>query len=85
MILLLRVKKEYFDQIKSGEKREEYREVKEYWRARIEGKTFDLIEIICGYGGERIYFPWNGYEIKTINHPLFDGIATDVYAIKLER
>ena len=58
-ILLLRVKKEYFDQIKEGTKKEEYREHTHYWKVRIEGKTFDLIEIVHGYGGERICFPYN--------------------------
>jgi ASC-1-like (ASCH) protein len=31
MNLFLHVRKEYFDQIKSGEKKEEYRLIKPYW------------------------------------------------------
>lgn len=34
-ILRLPVKTEYFNQIKAGNKTEEYREVKEYWRKRL--------------------------------------------------
>jgi hypothetical protein len=82
-ILILRVKKQYFDEIKEGTKIEEYREVKPYWKARIENKKFDFVEIVHGYGGERIRFPWNGYTIKTITHPIFGNIPTEVYAIKL--
>jgi hypothetical protein len=81
--LLLRVTKQYFDEIKNGIKKEEYREVKQYWRSRIEGKKFDLVEIVHGYGGERICFPWNGYIIKDIVHPQFGNMPTAVYAIKL--
>ena len=34
-VLKLTVKKEWFDLIKSGEKTEEYREIKEYWEFRL--------------------------------------------------
>lgn len=34
-ILHLTLKKQWFDMIKSGEKKEEYREVKEYWIIRL--------------------------------------------------
>ena len=34
-VLTLSVKKEWFDKIVSGEKKEEYREVKSYWVARL--------------------------------------------------
>ena len=36
-ILHLTVKKKWFDMILSGEKKEEYREMKEYWRIRLLG------------------------------------------------
>lgn len=35
-VLKLTVKKEWFDLIKSGEKTEEYREVKSYWESRFQ-------------------------------------------------
>lgn len=34
-VLTLSVKKEWFDKIVSGEKKEEYREIKPYWVARL--------------------------------------------------
>jgi hypothetical protein len=79
----------YFDQVKAGTKPWEYRECKEYWRKRLEGKTFDFVEIRGGSWGEKrtpentLFFPWRGYEIKEITHPLFGNIPTKVYAIKL--
>jgi hypothetical protein len=72
MDLFLRLKREWFDKIKSGEKTEEYRETTSYWRKRIEGRTFDRIVLVKGrYGdentpGNKLIFPWNGYVIKQI-------------------
>lgn len=34
-MLILPIKKKWFDMIKSGEKKEEYREIKPYWRSRL--------------------------------------------------
>ena len=87
--LYLNLKKEYFDQIKSGVKKEEYREIKPYWTVRL-NKQHDSIVIILGRPKQRnetnsIVFPWKGYEIKTITHPLFGNKPTEVYAIKLEK
>lgn len=90
-ILTLRVRKEYFDQIKSGKKNEEYRRTIPYWRKRIDGKVFDFVEIVLGYPKaedteKRIRFPWKGYSIKTLwLHPAFDIPSPVVYAIRLER
>ena len=48
--LHLPIKKQWFDMILSGEKTEEYREIKPYWFARIWGKPIDVVEIRNGYG-----------------------------------
>lgn len=57
-VLKLTVKKEWFDLIKSGEKTEEYREIKEYWNNRltyreapfvIREKRYEYIEFKNGY------------------------------------
>ncbi|WP_455657249.1 hypothetical protein [Photorhabdus khanii] len=48
-ILHLPVKKIYFDQIKSGEKSDEYRLVTEYWKKRLEGRDYDEVYVKCGY------------------------------------
>ena len=47
--LHLNLKKEYFEEIKSGEKEFEYREITPYWRKRLTGKTFVRIIIKGGY------------------------------------
>jgi len=47
-ILHLTLKKKWFDMIASGEKREEYRELKQYWHTRL-SKKYDVIEFRNGY------------------------------------
>jgi hypothetical protein len=90
-VLILFVKKKYFDQIKSGEKTEEYREIKGYWTKRICGKVIEKIFICGGSHAEKrtaentLEFPWKGYEIKTIAHEFFGENPVLVYAIKLEK
>lgn len=86
--LTLRVKAQYFNAIKSGEKTEEFRLVTPYWQTRIERKNFDTISVILGYPpatdtSKVLVFPWNGYEVKTITHPEFGPSPVAVYAIKL--
>jgi len=65
-ILHLTIKKKFFDMIASGEKKEEYREIKDYWIRRLQAemihesdwdvdtslktKHFDIIEFKNGYG-----------------------------------
>ena len=48
-ILHLTLKKKWFDMILSGEKKEEYREIKEYWNARLYGKNFNAVIFKNGY------------------------------------
>ena len=43
MNLYLTLKKNWFDLILSGEKKEEYREIKPYWEKRLIGKTYDKV------------------------------------------
>lgn len=83
------LKKIYFDAIKSGEKKEEYREKKEFWTKRLSSKEFDVVIIKLGYPkkgadeGKVLYFKWNGFVEKTIQHEVFDNETVDVYAIDL--
>ena len=88
--LILNLKGEYFDQIKAGEKTEEYRLVKPYWTNRLEGKEYDKVIVLRGYPPagavkRRLDFPWRGYEIKTIVHPHFGNEPVKVYAIELRK
>jgi hypothetical protein len=41
-MLTLPIKKKWFDMIKSGEKKEEYREIKPYWTKRFYNSLYDL-------------------------------------------
>ena len=48
--LYLTLKKNWFDLILSGEKKEEYREIKPYWEKRLMGKKYDRTIFRNGYG-----------------------------------
>lgn len=87
--LTLNLKREYFEQIKSGIKTEEYRLCTPYWSKRLEGKNFDKLIIKLGYPKndeiEKIMtFPWRGYKKKKITHKHFGSDPVKVYAIKVE-
>ncbi|EDT4822860.1 ASCH domain-containing protein [Salmonella enterica subsp. enterica serovar Javiana] len=86
--LQLAVNSEYFDQMKSGEKTEEYRLVNKYWGRRIHGTDYDRLIITRGYPkrddmSKRIDIPYDGYEIKVITHPHFGPEPVKVFAIKV--
>lgn len=53
-VLHLTLKKKWFDMIASGEKKEEYREIKPYWYDRLfdnegMGKGYDIVRFRNGY------------------------------------
>jgi len=84
--LRLSLKGEYFDQIKAGEKPEEYRLCTPYWSTRLICRSYTQIELTKGYpkrGDQerRITRKWNGYTIKTIQHPHFGPEPVTVFAI----
>lgn len=88
-ILTLNLKREYFEQIKSGIKTEEYRLCTPYWNKRLENKNFDKVIIKLGYPKKEdkekeLIFPYRGYKVKTIVHPHFGNNPVKVYAIKLK-
>jgi len=77
-ILNLTIKKKWFDLIKSGKKKVEYREKKPYWNKRLEGKSFDFIIFRNGYNKDS---PWLKVEWKGISLGEFEG--KKCFAIKL--
>ena len=86
--LYLPVKGKYFEQIKSGEKQEEYRLYNEYWERRLVGRDYDDIVISLGYpprddSDKRIQRPYLGYEVKSIRHPEWNNEPRKVFAINL--
>lgn len=87
--LHLPLKGEYFDQIKSGTKPEEFRLANAYWRKRLEGRTYDRIELTRGYPKRgdterRLVLPWRGYRLTTLTHPHFGETPVEVFAINVE-
>ena len=45
-MLILPIKKKWYDMIKSGEKKEEYREIKKYWTIRFNNELDKMINSI---------------------------------------
>lgn len=87
--LTLHVKQKYFDQIKSGQKKEEYRLANAYWTKRLANKSFDTVEICLGYPkrddkDKRISFKYSCYIKKKITHEHFGNIEQEVFAIQLQ-
>lgn len=71
-VLKLTVKKEWFDLIKSGEKTEEYREVKSYWESRLQ---LYRGEKISANEWERFYEEWYSLDlIHRISFQKYDYI-----------
>lgn len=86
--LTLNLKKEYFDQIKSGSKKYEYRLKKDFWTKRLINKNYDRIVIKMGYPKNSelekiIEFPYKGYKEEIIKHKEFGDIPVNVYSIIL--
>lgn len=61
-ILHLTLKKCWFDEIAAGTKKIEYREIKEYWRTRLENRQYDEIHFRNGYqkNAPRMRVEWRG-------------------------
>jgi len=85
--LYLPVKKKYFDQIKSGEKKFEYRVYNDYWERRL-SRPHDQIVITLGYPkkddhARRIVKPYKGFNLVTIKHPEWNNKLKACFAIIL--
>lgn len=61
--LHLTLKKKWFDMILSGEKTEEYRDIKPYYNLRLIGKEYDTVIFRNGYARDA---PSLTIELKTI-------------------
>lgn len=86
--LTLNLKKEYFNDIKNGLKKEEYRVVKPYWEKRLLNADYDKIVIKMGYpksteSDKILEFSWNGFTKKQITHKEFGEEPVWVFAIIL--
>ena len=61
--LHLTIKKKWFDMILSGEKTEEYRDIKSYYNLRLIGKEYDTVVFRNGYASNAPQFT---IELKSI-------------------
>ena len=62
-ILHLTLFKKYFDEILNGYKKIEFRKITPYWERRLDGKKYDIVHFVNGYGSHR---PWMEVEIIEI-------------------
>lgn len=86
--LQLAVNGEYFDQMKSGEKKFEYRLLNDYWRKRLVNREYDRLIITRGYPRaddmeRRIDVPYRGYKLQSITHKHFGAEPVNVFAINV--
>lgn len=86
--LTLHLKKKWFEQVESGEKLYEYRLYNEYWRKRIEGVHFALLELALGFPkkedlSRRIVMEYIKPSIITISHEEWDLKTKEVFCFPL--
>lgn len=88
MDLHLNLKKEYFNEIKNGTKKIEYRLKNQYWSKRLKNKEFDKVYIKLGYPKSNqkekiLCFKLLKIEEQKISHKEFGNFPIEVYAIFL--
>ena len=82
-ILDLSLTYHWFDMIASGEKKEEYREIKDFYRQRLVGRSYDAVRFHRGQGGKTtMLIECLGIEIGK-GRPELGAPDTDVFIIKL--
>lgn len=89
-ILHLNVDSQYWFEVQNGLKIEEYRVVNDFWKKRLEDKTFNSIHYKLGYPksddfSKIMVFEFDGFVKKTITHEKFGNIPVEVYAISLRK
>lgn len=84
--LFLILKAKYFNLIKSGLKKSEYRLLTEYWLTRLTSYDYKSVVFQLGYAkdAERIEKNIVDIKISTIESELFGGNPIDVFEIVLE-
>lgn len=81
-VLRLTLKRKWFDMIASGEKREEYREPKDWIFSRLIGKDYDVVEFANGYGKNvpKVTVSFWGWHQGT-GHPKWGAIRDRNYVV----
>lgn len=94
-VLLLNLKREPFEVMVTGEKKVEYREIKEWMRSRLfdkngNPKQYDYVKFILGYSNDNPFFyaPFLGFEeLKEVDETYSNGLHVkfndEKYGIKL--
>lgn len=82
--LYLTLKKKAFDVMVTGEKTKEYRGLSDWIFSRLEGKEYDTIKFVNGYGSDRPSFEceYLGYDVtETATQVYSNGLVVpcDVY------
>jgi len=86
-VLHLTLEKKWFDMIASGDKKEEYREIKPYWDTRLLNRNYDVVSFRNGYGKKspimtvQLTGIWMGYGREDLGAP----ILKRVYILTLGR
>lgn len=83
-ILHIHVKGVYWEHVRQGIKKEEYREFKPYWSKRL-NKEYDLIHYYLGYTKKKMIFKYDGVTLTKVIHKEFGDKPTAVYAISLRK
>lgn len=84
-VLTLPIKRKYFELIKTRQKLEEYRQVKEYWSKRLRKPNITQVKLRVGYPkletpDSTIICKFKGYTVKSIDSEVY-GRSIEVYAI----
>lgn len=87
-VLHLHLKAQYFDEIASGVKTEEFRSFTPYWRKRLTGSQFSSIIIYRGFPKKNdwskiLLRPFRGFRLGMIQHPQFGDEPVFVFAIRV--
>lgn len=92
-VLHLTLKKKWFDMIASGEKKEEYREIKQHWMDRLwawgnlfdDPREFSAVEFKNGYGknSPTMLVEWISTEVGKAKPEWSDNWEGDVFVIRL--
>ena len=77
------LKGKWFDMIKEGIKREEYREIKPYWTKRLFSKNFNIVKFRRGYTKNSLTFKITDIYVGKGNADI-GAPDYDVYIIKFE-
>lgn len=77
-----RIRRRYYDQIVSGEKREELRSNTAFWRCRlIQGDSPEVAVFLCGRDVHRRWITdvYVGDPVEVLGRPLSDQGSRDIY------